>query len=58
MFYNWNNAVSSNFLGCRFFDKCSEEKNRCAAEESGGRCKLSQDESTGKAQKNFGYFAF
>ena len=22
--------------GCRLFDKCSEEKNCCAAEESGG----------------------
>ena len=29
-------SVSNNFGGCRFFDKRGEEKNSCAAGESGG----------------------
>ena len=52
-------AVSSNFLGCRFFDERSEEKKHCAAGESGGRCKLFPPSRVGaKSRKVFGYFAF
>ena len=46
------------FWGCRFFDKRSEEKNRCAAGWSGGRCKPSPVGSRDKALESFGYFAF
>ena len=44
--------------GCRLFDKRSEEKNRCAAGESGERCKPSPVGSRDKASENCGYSAF
>ena len=46
------------FWGCRLFDKRSEEKSRCAAGESGERCKPSPVGSRDKASENCGYSAF
>ena len=48
------------FWGGRFFDECSEKKNRIAAGGSGvrGGCKPSPVGSRGEAPENFGYLAF
>ena len=47
------------FWGGRFFDECSEEKNRVAAGGSGGGAvSPPQYGLGGKAPENFGYLAF
>ena len=48
------------FWGGRFFDECSEEKNRVAAGGSrgGGAVSPPQYGLGGKAPENFGYLAF
>ena len=44
-------SYSAIFWGCQFFGKRSEEKNRCAVGESGGRCKSSPVAFRGETRK-------